>query len=104
MFNSPENLVVNPSPLRFTFHTAVITSIFIILEGIVLLLGSIACLVVNFKVLSAKLVFCYYALIIFIVLPFASFLVYAGSIAIYGVRKVRVEDEFSSVLGWLLYI
>lgn len=68
---------------------AVITSIFIMLEGIVLLFGSITYLVVNFKALSASLVFCYYALIIFIVLPYTGFLVYAGSIAIHGVRKVE---------------
>lgn len=34
------------------------------------------------------MVFCFYALIIFLVLPFASFLIYSGSIAIYGVKKV----------------
>lgn len=67
---------------------AVITSIFIILEGIAVLVGSIIYLVVNFRVFNATMVFCVYALIIFLVLPFASFLIYSGTVAIYGVKKV----------------
>lgn len=70
---------------------AVIAAIIVMLEGVALIVGSILYLIVSFRSLDSTHVICYYFLSVFIALPFAIFLIFSGSVAIYGVKKVNFD-------------
>lgn len=70
---------------------ALITAILVMLEGVALISGSILFLVLQFRVLDATHVICFYFLIVFIVTPFAIFVIFSASLSVYGVKKVTLK-------------